>query len=351
MAYAARAAGLDFVVLTDHRSASAPDSLWQTPARYEQNVLLVRGQEISLGPRIGRVLVFGLDTVLTGWDAGLEALGRRLEEDGATAIVAHSRSPRVRDSWRPESVPGIVGWEAFDLADVGRARLADPWVLYHLIALAATAPVGRGHESLLRLHRTGFDQPAVAAFDSLYSHRDLTAVAGLDAHPKVRVVGRLVPGYELFFKSLVNHVTLSGPLPIGAEEATAALAAALRRGRVHISFGDAGQARSFDVWLEIPGSGPGRATRQQSWQPGLRLRAGFVDAFPRTLYRVVRDGTPDVWLRGRSLDWAVPAAGAYRVEVYRYTLRVGSVYWNLRPWVFSNPLRVAPAAGAPDERP
>ncbi len=351
VALAARAAGLDFVVLTDHRSESAPDSLWQLPARYEQNVLLVRGQEVSLGPEIGRVLVFGLDTALTRWDGGLEALGRRLEGAGATAIVAHSRSPRVRDSWRPKSVPGIVGWEAFDLADVGRARLADPWVLYHLSALAVSAPLGRGHESLLRLHRKGFDQPAVAAFDSLYARHDLTALAGLDAHPKVRVAGRLVPGYEPFFRSLVNHVTLAGPLPTRAEEATAALAAALRRGRVHISFGDASQARSFDLWVE-PESGPAQPRRQWSWEPGLLLRAGFADVSPsRTLYRVVGDGVPVAWLRGPSLAWPVPAAGAYRVEVYRYTFRVGPLYWNLRPWVFSNPLRVAPAAGAPDERP
>lgn len=352
VALAARAAGLDFVVLTDHRSGSAPDSLWRQPARFEQNVLLVRGQEVSLGPEIGRVLVFGLDTALTRWDGGLEALGRRLEGAGATAIVAHSRSPRMRDSWRPKSVPGIVGWEAFDLADVGRARLADPWVLYHLVALAVSAPVGRGHESLLRLYRNGFDQPAVLAFDSLYARHDLTALAGLDAHPKVRVAGRLFPGYEPFFKSLVNHVTLAGPLPTRAEEATAALAAALRRGRVHISFGDASQVRSFDLWLEKPGSGPAQPLRERSWAPGLLLRAGFADVSPsRTLYHVVRDGTPVAWLRGPSLAWPVASSGAYRVEVYRYTFRVGPLYWNLRPWVFSNPLRVTSEADVRDERP
>ncbi len=345
VAEAARAAGLDFVVLTDHRSGSAPDSSWHPPARYEGGVLLVRGQEISLGPDVGRVLVFGLDTVLTRWDGGFEALGRRLEASGATAVVAHSRSPRVRDSWRPKTAPGVVGWEVFDLADVGRARLSDPWIAYHLIALAVTAPLGRSHESLLRLHREGFEQPAVAAFDSIHARQDLTAMAGLDAHPKARVAGRLVPGYEPFFKSLVNHVTLVGPLPPQADEATAALAAALRLGRVHVSFGDAPRARSFRLWLEAPESGA-EGQREGRWGPGLHLRSGFASASPSlTVYRVVRDGRPVAWLRGPGLAWPVPAAGIYRVEVYRYTFRLGPLYWNIRPWVFSNPLRIG-AAGA-----
>ncbi len=351
VAEAARAAGLDFVVLTDHRSGSAPDSLWQLPARYEEGVLVVRGQEISLGPEVGRVLIFGLDTAVTRWDGGLEALGRRLEAAGATAIVAHSRSPRVRDSWRPRTAPGIAGWEVFDLADVGRARLGDPWVLYHLIALAVNAPLGRSHESLLRLHREGFEQPAVAAFDSLHARQDLTAVAGLDAHPKLRVGGRLFPGYEPLFKTLVNHVTLAGPLPAQAEEAAAALAAALRLGRVHISFGDAGTARSFRLRLEAPEPGTREQPGRRIWSPGLRLSAGFGDASPsRTVYRVVRDGTPAAWLRGPAIAWPVPAAGSYRVEVYRYTARVGPLHWNFRPWVFSNPLRVTAATDVALER-
>lgn len=351
VAEAARAAGLDFVILTDHRSGTAPDSLWQLPARYELGVLLVRGQEISLGPDVGRLLVFGLDTIVTGWDGGLGSLGRKLEESGATAIVAHSRSPRVRDSWRPKAAPGIVGWEVFDLADVGRARLGDPWVLYHLLALAASAPLGRSHESLVRLHRKGFQQPAVAAFDSIYARQDLTAVAGLDAHPKARVAGRLVPGYGPLFKSLVNHITVDGPLPPQPEEATAALAAALRRGRVYVSFGDTRRARGFSLWLEAPESAGGERLGRLVWESGLLLKATLGDAAPtRTAFRVIADGSEAAWLRGPELAWPLPSSGSYRVEVYRYTLRVGSLYWNLRPWLFSNPLRVAPAASGAASR-
>ncbi len=349
MAEAARAVGLDFVILTDHRTDDSPDSLWYVPARYEQGVLLVRGQEISLGSDVGRLLVFGLDTAVTRWDGGLEALARRLAESGATAIVAHSRSPRERDSWRPRDTPGIVGWEVFDLADIGRRRLAGPWVAYHLLALGASATIGRGDASLWRLYREGFAQPAVAAFDSLYGQRRLTALAGLDVHPKRRIAGRLFPPYAPFFGSLVNHVAVDAPLPPQADEATALLAAGLRGGGAYISFGNAADARGFTASLARSAVGPARVSLEGAvvageavWESGLVVRAGFPDRrVERLLYRVVRDGAAANWVRGPELAWPVPAPGDYRVEVYRYTLRVGPLHWNLRPWIFANPLQVA----------
>jgi len=339
---AARSVGLDFVILSDHRSGSAPDSLWAVGARVEDGVLLVRGQEVGLGGEVGRVLTFGLDTALTRWESGLHELARALDADSATAIVAHSRSPRVRDSWRPREVPGIVGWEVFDLADVGRERLRGPWVVYHALALAASSVIGRGHWSLVRLFREGFHQPAVAAYDSLYQRGDLTALAGLDAHPKTRLLGRLVPGYEPFLRSLVNHIVVDTPLPAEAPAATRQLAEAIERGRVYISFGDVAAARAFRLRLVRTGREGAGIGEGVEWARGLRLQAGFAEPVAgRLLYRVVRDGAPIAWSRGRELNWPLPGPGAYRVEVHRYTARLGPLFWNLRPWIFVNPNRVS----------
>jgi hypothetical protein len=46
------------------------------------------------------------------------------------------------------------------------------------------------------------------------------------------------------------------------------------------------------------------------------------------------------WLAGASLEWSVPDPGVYRVEVYRYTARIGDTFFRLRPWIFSNPLEL-----------
>ncbi|UCC83295.1 MAG: PHP domain-containing protein [Gemmatimonadota bacterium] len=335
---AARDAGLDFVILSDHRSADSPQELWRVQTRYEDGVLLVRGQEISLGRDVGRVLVFGIDTVVTRWESSLDELGRLLEAHAATAVVAHSRSPRTRDSWRPRETPEIAGWEVFDLADVGRARLKDPWVVYHLLALAASAPIGRMHESLLRLHRDGFDQAAVAAFDSLYPWNRSTALGALDAHPKTRVAGRLVPDYGPFFKSIVNHIELASPLPRDAGVAMNALAAGLEAGGAFISFGNTQLARNFSLQLVAPGRGAVGMGRAVAWERRQYLRAGFWGGpRDRLIYRVVRDGEHRAWVSGAELAWPLDEPGVYRVEVYRYTVRVGPLTWNLRPWIFANP--------------
>ncbi len=335
---AAREAGLDFVIISDHRSAEAPEELWRVQARYEEGVLLVRGQEISLGRDVGRVLVFGIDTVVTHWEGSPDDLGRLLEAQAATAVVAHSRSPRTRDRWRPRETPGIAGWEVFDLADVGRARLKDPWVVYHLLALATSAPIGRMHESLLRLHRSGFDQPAVAAFDSLYPWNRTTALGALDAHPKTRVAGRLVPGYGPFFKSVVNHIELASALPRDGGEAMDALAAGLASGGVFISFGNTQLARNFSLQLVAPGRGAVGMGQAVAWEQDQYLRAGFWGGpRERLIYRVVRDGQHHAWVSGAELAWPLDEPGVYRIEVYRYTVRVGPLTWNLRPWIFANP--------------
>ncbi len=341
VARAATESDIDFVLLSDHRRDDSAPGQWRAPVHFVDGVLIVRGQEVSLGSDVGRVLVFPIDTVLSSWDAGYEALGRFLTETSTVGIVAHSRSPRTRDSWRPGTTPGIVGWEVFDLADIGRTRLADPWVGYHLFSLVTSLPIGRGHWSLIRFHRNGFDQPHVAAYDSLYRRAHLTAVGGLDAHPKKRIRGGLFPAYEPFFKSVVNHVELEVPLPGDAAVASVVIANGLRTGSVFISLGDTQLARNFVLQLESPGGLRFGIGRYVEWQPDLYLRAGFWPGPDKgILYRVVRDGEVLAWVNGPQLTWAVETPGNYRVEAYRYTLKIGPAVWNLRPWIFANPFRV-----------
>ena len=409
LARAARAAGLDFVFLADHRGASSPPADWERNARRVEGVLLVRGQEIRV-EGVGKVLVDRLDTAVVSWTGGAESFLARVERDSAFAVVAHPRG-RPSDRWRPAGAPGMAAWEVFDFADVARRRLASPSVLYHLVALAGGELTGRAQHNWLRLYRDGFRAPGVAAFDSLWAGggpgRSLpldppastgvvppaagqggrtalegtgpatvgrpgpTAVGGLDMHPKARLPGgRLFPSYTSSLRTMINHVALDAPPGPDPVEAARALGAAIRRGDVFVSFGDAQGARGFRVGIADPGRGttgaappngatpaagesatpvpasghvpPGGATRMVA---GLRLEAGFATAPGRVAYRVVRDGREVGWWRGPGLSWAVDGPGAYRVEVFRYSARLGRLVWNLRPWIFANPVLVRPSAG------
>lgn len=332
VARAARSAGLDFVILSDHLDPTDYERIRGRPARFIDGVLLIRGQETALAG-IGRALVVGADTLLRSWGGGLARFDSTLARYDARAIVAHPRSRKDHYRWRsPALAPRIVGWEVLDLADVARARLRSPWILYHLTALLVTYPVGRADGSLLRLYREGFQGPWVAAYDSAFEGRPVTAVAGLDAHPKVRVLGRPVPAYGSFFRTLVNHVVLPHPLSPDPGAALDELMDRVGAGDLFISLGGVRDARRFYSRPSI-----GHGSSSGPLEPTL-LRAGFRGDGPdRLVYRVVRDGATAAWVRGPRLSWRLERGGTYRLEVYRYALRLGALYWNLRPWIFTNP--------------
>ncbi len=360
LARAAQAAGLDFVFLADHRDAGSPAAEWERTAAWEEGVLLVRGQEIRV-EGVGKVLVDRLDTAVVSWAGGMESFLARVERDSAFTVVAHPRG-RPGDAWRPSGAPGMAAWEAFDFADVARRRLASPSVVYHLVALVGGELTGRAEHNWLRLYRDGFRSPGVAAFDSLWAggrqgraaapgrpgptaldHPGPTAVGGLDMHPKARLPGgRLFPDYASSLRTMINHVALDAPPGPDPVAAARSLGAAIRRGDVFVSFGDTEGARRFRVGMAAPAHvPPGGATRMTA---DLRLEAGFATDPGRVAYRVVRDGREVGWWRGPGLSRAVDGPGAYRVELYRYSARVGRLVWNLRPWIFVNPVVVRPSS-------
>lgn len=340
VARAARTSGLDFVLLSDHnvRGAEQDEPDWP---RYLDDVLVIDGREITFGADVGRVLTFGLDTTLTRWQGSVDDFAALLARRRGSAIVAHARSPAQREAWHHGSAPGIAGWEAFDMSDIARYRITTLSGPYHLLSLISGLPLGFADRSLVRLHRNGFRYPGAAGFDSLSLRQPITALAGSNAHPKTRIGGRILPGYEPFFRAFANHFVLDGELPADPLAARDSVAAALGEGRVFISFGDTGRARSFAMGVESGGrirAGIGDAVFRQE---GMVLRAELPGERTRRLeYRVVRNGETAARVRGRKLAWEIPRSGVYRVEVYRYTLAAGPLTWNRRPWIFSNPVHL-----------
>ena len=64
----------------------------------------------------------------------------------------------------------------------------------------------------------------------------------------------------------------------------------------------------------------------------------------RSMVRLYKDGRLVAAARGGRLDYAVRGPGVYRVEVFLYKRRVGNVCFGAKPWIFSNPIYVQPAA-------
>lgn len=339
VAASARAAGLDFVLLGDH----AGDWLHEPGAmepRHLDDVLLVPGQELVVSA-VGRTLAIGLDTVVSRWEGSLERLVRRVASRSGFVAVVHPRSPRKRERWRGIEAPGVHGWEALDVSEMARIRLADRWAAYHLTSFLGGLATGRAHQSVLRLNREGVSAPGLLAYDSARATTPVTLMAALNHHPKTRLGRLLVPGYTSFFRTHVNHVTVardSDGDPLSEREV---LLEGLRSGQVFVSLGDAGRARGF----RMAGWSDGRSAPMGGvlgWRPGSELLIRLPDEVTGSLLiRVVADGGEAGWLAGRPgevLAVSVTRPGVWRAEIFRAGRSLGPWRLDLRPWLLANPV-------------
>lgn len=349
VAEAAERSSLDFVVLGDHGGAWAVSSDSMAP-RWRGDVLLVPGLEMVVANR-GRVLVFGADTFPGVWEAPLEELLARVHPDDGFVSVVHPRSPKERESWKDRAAEGAHAWESFDVSEMARSRLADPWVGYHVAGLLLGAPVGRLDEAVVGFWRERSETPAILAYDSVRAESRMTLTGGLNHHPKTRIGGRPFPAYTPFFRTVVNHVRLPEPLSFDPVVARRQLATALREGALFVSLGHPDRTHGFRFWVESMEGVSLRPGGRAVLADGMSLMVRVPDRAPgRALVRLVRNGVETGWIAaepGQTVATDVPAPGVWRVEIHHAGSRVPGGRFNLRPWILSNPIELD--APPPDE--
>lgn len=302
-------------------------------------MLIAYGLEVAT--EAGRGLVFGLPYPLEKSDLSPEDLWHLIDEPGVTGVVIHGRSPRERERWKLPEVGAMHGWEVLDMSESARRALASPWSVYHAGSLLLSSLRRSTPESLLRMERLGFRTPAVAGYDTMTMHGPVTAMAGLNHHPKTVRRGRPFPDYEPFFETLVNHVIVDDVATDDAAQLAHGIARAIQAGEVFISMGNATDASAFR--LAVVGAGGDRTPMGATVarRPGLRLvTSEIANGKQDVLFRVIRNGEEAGLYRGRSLSHPIEVEGVYRVEVYRYLWAAGNLFYDLRPWIFSNPIRV-----------
>ncbi len=317
VAAAAAAAGLDFVIVTDHNSLAAkPDEGYS-----QAGVLTVVGTEIS--NREGHLLAVGLPQLTYRFSGDATDSLRDLAELGSVSFAAHPESAREDLRWDNWDLPGSWGVEILNGDSQWRAA---GWT--GLLGALARYPLNSDY-ALLRLLRR---PAAIDRWDELLSRRRATGITGADAHGTLRLAASFplpVPSYDAVFRIAQNYVLLERPLSGNAAEDTAALVAALATGRLYVGLGALAPADRFYFLAEragarwtmgddVPAAGP------------LRVRAGgALPANARlTLYR---DATVVASGEG-NLDQRVAEPGVYRVEAHLPG-------WDM-PWIVSNPIYV-----------
>lgn len=293
---AAKTAGLQFLVVTDHNVMSPED------AGYHDGILVVEGSEISAP--YGHVVGLGISRALTKEERQKDALGS-VRALGGQAMLAHPFHPRrpftrwLRDDWVGLEVLSNDSFWGRTLADrafwrVGLSALAIPW---------DSAQAGLAF----------FEEPRaeLALYDALSAVRRHPFLCASDAHGW--------PSYRAAFESFSMHVpvSLTGDAAVDVPRVVEGL---LSRAAYCVVDG---VAPAWGVRLSLA---PGRD----------RIDLAAENARdPRARFEIFRTGAPLGGLSRAAGGWAFDCGGPCPPGEYRVEGR-----WVGRPWLFTNPVKI-----------
>jgi hypothetical protein len=316
VAAAARRAGLDGVLMTDHDTlAGRSDEGWHGP------VLVLVGEEVS--PR-GRdhTLAFGVERPVRHRGLSAAEICSEVAAQGGVSFAAHPFSrgseafPRFGTGtpFTDLDAPALTGIELWSMVTDAAESLADV-----AEAVAFVRDPGRFLGSP--------PQRNLEEWDRLCERRRLVAIGGVDAHQFGLKVGRYVPlrlmSYRRSFSHLRTHV-LTERLPTGRlEDDRPQVLAALAEGRCYVAVDSVAPARGFAFWAEADGElvPMGAEVSARAWT--LRARVPR----PASL-RLMAGGKEVTAVHGTELDHIAAEPAAYRIEA-----RLDG-----RMWILSNPV-------------
>ena len=310
IARAAKRAGIDVVLLTDHDTLEAKR---RGEERWYDDVLVLVGEEVSPTDR-DHFLAFGIDKEINRHLTGPE-ICEAVAAAGGFGFGAH---PFSRGSERFRR-PGIAFMERGCLDGI------ELWSF-----LNDTGERVRGFRDLARMVFTpqraigGPPEDNLREWDQLSKERRVVAIGGLDAHQfGIRIAGHVpirLMGYARAFKQLHTHVLVDQPLIGELEPDRAHVYKALHEGHCYIANDQVADARGFEFRADAVPMGASSA-----FEEGMTIRAQLPQA---ARIRLLRDGEVVAQEDGSEITLAPERSGVYRVEA---ELRG-------RPWIYSNPI-------------
>jgi PHP domain-containing protein len=325
---AARASGVDAVLVTDHDSVGARRDGWEG---MHEGVFLMVGTEVS--PKRGHYLAFGVEREVPHVGRSAVEIAAAVRAAGGIGFAAHPFSVGGR-MLVPALARRVVlphGWPA--LEEPGGCDGIELWSLTTDAAEGWRTPVEAAHWLRDPEAAVAAGPPAhhLRRWDAMSVRRRVPALGGLDGHaPGIRFRGRVRSplSHARTFGLLRTHLLCERPLAEDVESDRASLLAALRAGAAWVTCPFVAPAHGARLWAEhsdgrtvcMGGDGPaGRAT--------LHVR------LPRLAeVSVLRDGTPIVVEHAAMIDLDIDRVGVYRVEA-----RIQG-----RLWLLSNPIHLRP---------
>jgi hypothetical protein len=323
IASAARANGLDFLLLTDHDTLAARD---RGEEGWHDGVLLLVGEEVS-PRRENHYLAFGIEQPVDHRGLSPQQIVEAVSAAGGFGFLSHpfsKGSERFKRGgegmpWRDLDCDGYTGLELWSFVTDSAERVNSIAELLRFIA----AP-GRflDHPPRRNLDR----------WDEICRRRRCVALGGIDAHQiGVRVRGHVplrLMAYKRSFRYLRTHLLAEEALDGTLDHDREVVFGALREGRAYVAVDSLAPAHGFRFWGEGAEGRQvemGEETAPAEWV--LRART------PRPAHiELMRDGAVVAETHGSELEHWTDTSGVYRIEAYL------TAHGRRRTWVLSNPI-------------
>jgi hypothetical protein len=314
---AARGAGLDFIVITDHDTLRAKRDGWEG---WHEGVLVLVGVEITSS---GGGHCLALDVRHC---AGYRTMppARYLDYiggQGGLAILAHPMGKKPLFSRKRIEV-----WEDWDLNTFAGMEVwsyMHDWISDVKVRTLLRA-VRRPEERIV-----GPEPEILKRLDALGRQRRVAAIAGLDAHaPRLPLTWVRVFSYGNLFRTLRTHVL--APSFVGRfEEDKTRLREAIEQGRCFIANDLLADSTGFAFCGQTANGELLPMGSEVPWKPGIQV---VVSSPRKAMLRLVRDGEQVLSQETQKLTAHAESPGVYRAEAFL----------DGQAWIFSNPLYLRP---------
>ncbi len=302
---AAKQAGVQFVVLTDHNVEPGP------PERID-GVLVIRAVELSTP--YGHVVGLGMTRGMTKAERADRPLDR-IHAQGGWAVLAHP--VQKRNPWTDtRAAVQAEGFELFSGDSLYRAALRQPLKL----ACALGAYEANPAHALLTLVTP---QPeATEVLLGLARQSPKIVLCAVDAHG--------LPPYADVFAGLVNHLPEVDALPDAPDAAAALVLGQLQAGRSVCAFPALGEPAGFQLATD-------RARFPRRVAVGEPVRVRLPPLGPAQA-RVVVQGDARLAPDGVTILPEKPGAFLVTVELLAPDCALGTTW---RPWLAASPISVS----------
>jgi hypothetical protein len=336
---AARAAGVDFVLLCDHNTQQPLRDGWEE--RFPARPYLLIGTEVTVQ---GGTFLLALEAPPEYEPTKHLPPQAAIDEINATGALTLVSLPfDIKHPWTAWDTSGYEGLEVVNLSTLARRHI-------NLLSLAWLLPIyyTRGPLPVLQAILTRPDA-ALARWDALTANGDTSIGLGaLDAHALMKIGKKKypIPSYEDSMRAVTTHVLIEPAAERSVPCVRRAIYEAMRLGRCYIAYDCLGDPRpfSFTGTTGASGTNGGNGTKVATMGERIARIDGRVtltaQAVPGTLLRLYHRGKVVAASRNGCLTFAATEPGAYRIEGYRTGVRIGPLYIGARPWIFTNPIYV-----------